>query len=196
NEVLTESERYDRAFGEVASAHNLTVEQLRHAISAFSARVSRDAKASDFDKALAMIGQQDFADAEIRAEQAVKGAALIAENASDDQRRALLLLGDIQMAQLKYSAAESSYRKGLAIVEQQNILFAADAGWRFSYLLAILGRYEEGVAVAEPILEHAEQHFGEPGKMLALNRLVLAVQGAGRYEDGVRVVIRAVEVSQ
>lgn len=171
NETLSESERYERAITEVASAHKLSVTQLREAISSFSSRVSLDAGASDLDQALAKVGERDFADAESRAEQAVQSAAKAAEHAMDNKREALLLLGDIQMAQLKYSAAENSYREAYAIAEQQDILLAADVGWRLSRLLGQLGRYDEAVAIATPFLETAERNFGRAGTMVALNHL-------------------------
>ena len=180
----------------MAAAHKLTVQQLRDAISTFSERIAADTGASEFDRALAMVGKRELAGAETSARQAVAIADKATEQAIDDKRKALLLLGDIQMAQLKYSAAEKSYRDAYAVAEQQNILYAADVGWRLSQLLGQLGRYDEAVAIARPFLEIAEHNFGAPGTMVALNHLGLALQGAGRYQDAERILRRALEVWQ
>ncbi|SRR6266480_2515190 len=95
NETLSESERYARAITEVASAHNLSVQQLREAIFAFSSWISADAGASDMDRALAMIGKRDFANAEIRAEQAVQSICIIFRRFFE------ISVGDAKQSQLR-----------------------------------------------------------------------------------------------
>jgi tetratricopeptide (TPR) repeat protein len=193
-EELTSQQRYDRALAEVAAASALTVVQLREAIANFIARVRSDATASDFDRALALFAEQDYAAAETRAERAVQNADGGFQRAIDAKRQALLLLGDIQRAQLKYSAAARSYRAAYELAEQQDLVFLADAGWRLSRVLGELGRYEEAVTISKRILEVGENNFDAAGVMVALNHLGLALQQAGNYVEADPVLLRALKL--
>src|SRR5204862_2630672 len=94
---------------DVAAAHSISVSQLRNAISGFIAHTKRSIIASDFDRALALFAEQEYANAEIVATRAVEHSGTVAERALHGKRQALVLLGDTQYAQLKYSEAQTSY---------------------------------------------------------------------------------------
>ena len=55
----------------MSPTHSITVSQLRKAIVEFVARIRADSTASDFDRALALFVEQDYAGAEAKAEHAV-----------------------------------------------------------------------------------------------------------------------------
>ena len=193
-EQLTSQERHERALLEVAAMHALTVPQLRKAIVDFVARIRADSAASDFDRALALFVEQDYAGAEVKAERAVQTADRQLERAIDAKRKALLLLGDAQHAQLKYSAAEETYRVACDLAEQQDPLFLADASWRLCIVLSELGHYEEAVRISKRTLEIAEELFDDAGVSVALNHLGLALQHAGRPSDAEPILRRAVQL--
>ena len=179
-EQLTPQERYERALADVAAAHSITMLQLRNAIAAFIAHIKRNSTASDFDRALALFAEQKYASAEITAKQAVEYADKAAERVLHRKRQALVLLGDIQRAQLKFGKAETNYRLAYEIAEGQDPIFLFEVGWRLSRLLGELGKYDEAVVVSKRLLDLGEEHFDAAGVMVALNYLGLALQQAPR----------------
>ena len=158
-EQLTPPQRYERALADVAGAHSITVSQLRKAIVEFVARIRADSTASDFDRALALFVEQDYAGAEAKAEHAVHSADKQFERAIDAKRKALLLLGDAQHAQSKYSASEKSYRAACDLAKQQDPLFLADATWRLCAVLCELGQYRRSRYDFQTHTKHRRRTF-------------------------------------
>ena len=193
-EQLTPQERYERALADVAAAHSISVSQLRNAIAGFIAHTKRSSVASDFDRALALFAEQEYANAEVIAKQAVEHADTMAERALRGKRQALVLLGDTQYAQLKYSEAETSYRRAYQIAGGQDSLAVFEVGWRLSRVLGELGKYDEAVVVSKRLLDLAEKEFDAAGVMVALNYLGLALQQAGKYAEAEPVLPRALSL--